>query len=356
MEAILFPLFQCDYVVEMMTGMKNPTIKDVAREANTSKSTVSRFLNGTKVKKETEIALEKAIKKLNYFPNANARRLVSDSTKVVGVIVDDISNFFYSDILRGIEEVINQFGIHCAYYSRTSYFQGEWGFMDLAREKQVDGLIVVSFLNRSQTFIKQIKELQLPVALIGDADFEDDIFSVDVNNQLGLEQLVHYLVQAGHKNIAYIEGPDEFSATHWRKKGYKEALIQFGLNYHPDYVYKSDWTEPGGYQAMEKILENKDITAVIASNDEMAIGAIRCAQEQSYRVPHDISVAGFDDIVVAKWIYPALTTVKQPTFQMGKKATEFMVSHLDSKAGDPVKKERHLLDPALIVRQSCRNM
>ncbi len=336
--------------------MKNPTIKDVAREANTSKSTVSRYLNGAKVKKKTEKALEEAIKKLNYFPNANARRLVSDRSQVIGIIVDDISNFFYSDILRGIENVINKFGFHCAYYSRTSYYQGEWGFMDLAREKQVDGLILVSFLKRSRIFMKQLMELQLPIALIGDAEFEDDIFSVDVNNQLGLEQLVQYLAKIGHKNIAYIEGPDEFSATYWRKRGFESALDQIGLSYNSDYVFKSDWTESGGYQTMERILENKDITAVIASNDEMAIGSIRCAHEHNYRVPQDVSVVGFDDILVSKWIYPALTTVKQPLYKMGQAAAKHMVSHLVDKNDCTNKQKRLLLEPEIIIRQSCKQV
>lgn len=334
--------------------LMNPTIKDVAKLAKTSKSTVSRYLNGYKVRKETEEALKKAIKKLNYYPNVNARRLVKDNTQVVGIVVDDIANNFYSGIFKGIEDMLNANGYQCVYYSRTSHYQGEFGFLDLARERQVDALIIISFLKRSQEFMEKVMELTIPVALIGDSNENEQVFSMDVNNEFGIREIVKYLHRIGHQKIAYITGPREFSATYWREKGYKESLKDLGLDYDPAWIVPSDWTEAGGYSAMMKLLKIDGITAVIGSNDEVAIGALLSAREMGYRVPMDFSIVGFDDIAVARWVYPPLTTVKQPLYEIGEKVAEELVNQL--KHGKEPTKKRILTEPRLIVRQSCINL
>lgn len=335
--------------------MSNPTINDVAKVANTSKSTVSRYLNGHKVKKETQEALERAIKELNFHPNINARRLVKNNTQVIGVVVDDIANMFYADILRGIENIINKHGYQCAYYSRTSRYQGDYGFMDLANERQVDGIILVSFLRRSQEMLQKVIELPIPLALVGDAaGFNDDLFSVDVNNEFGVREIVQYLNRLGHRKIAYISGPPEFAASYWRQKGYEGALADLGLDRNEDWMVESDWSKEGGYKAMKQLLKMNNISAVISSNDEMAIGALLCARELGYEVPLDISIVGFDDIAVSKWVYPPLTSVRQPLYEMGKTAAEGLIQMLKNQTA--AVKGRHLIDPTLIVRQSCRNL
>lgn len=332
----------------------NPTINDVARVANTSKSTVSRFLNGYTVKKETEEALKLAIQSLNYHPNVNARRLVKNHTQSIGIVVDDIANNFYSGIYRGIEKVANLHGYQCTYYSRTSNYQGEYGFMDLAQERQVDGLILISFLKRSNELLKRIEELMTPVVLIGDANSNEQIFSVDVDNELGIREVVRYLHRLGHKKIGYITGPDEFSATYWRRKGYEGALKDLGLEQNPSWLIASDWSESGGHKAMKELLNMNEITAVIASNDEMAIGALLCANELGYRVPTDISIVGFDDIPVAKWVYPPLTSVNQPFVEMGEKAAMGLIERLSDEK--EIQGNRVLIKPNLVVRQSCRSL
>lgn len=334
--------------------MVNPTINDVARVANTSKSTVSRFLNGYTVKKETEEALKLAIQSLNYHPNVNARRLVKNHTQSIGIVVDDIANNFYSGIYRGIEKVANLHGYQCTYYSRTSNYQGEYGFMDLAQERQVDGLILISFLKRSNELLKRIEELMTPVVLIGDTNSNEQIFSVDVDNELGIREVVRYLHRLGHKKIGYITGPDEFSATYWRRKGYEGALKDLGLEQNPSWLIASDWSESGGYKAMKELLNMNEITAVIASNDEMAIGALLCANELGYRVPTDISIVGFDDIPVAKWVYPPLTSVNQPFVEMGEKAAMGLIERLSDEK--EIQGNRVLIKPNLVVRQSCRSL
>jgi DNA-binding LacI/PurR family transcriptional regulator len=332
----------------------NPTINDVARAARTSKSTVSRYLNGYTVKKQTEEALKAAIQNLNYHPNANARRLVKNNTQVIGVVLDDIANNFYAEILRGIESVANSNGYQCVYYSGSSNYQGEFGFMDLAQERQVDGLILVSFLNRSQELLQKVQQLNFPIALIGDGEEDGNVLSVDVDNAFGVKEVVNYLYRIGHRNIAYITGPDDFSATHWRYQGYISAMEKLGLEYNPSWTMQSDWTEEGGHRAMRELLTFKEITSVIASNDEVAIGALLCARELGFNVPMDISIVGFDDIPVAKWVYPPLTSVKQPLYKMGEKVAKGLVERLNGAI--EITEKRVLVEPNLIVRQSCRNL
>ena len=334
--------------------MGNPTIHDVARVAKTSKSTVSRFLNGYAVRKETEVALRTAIQSLNYHPNVNARRLVKNKTRVIGIVVDDIANNFYADIFRGIEKVANLHGYQCTYYSRKSNLQGEFGFMNLAQERQFDGLILISFLKLSNELISRLEELTIPVVLIGDANQNETIFSVDIHNELGIREIVRYLHRIGHEKIAYISGPDEFSATYWRRKGYESELKDLGLELNPDWVISSDWSESGGHQAMKKLLAIRGITAVIASNDEMAIGALLCASELGYKVPKDISIVGFDNIPVSRWVNPPLTTSKQPLLKMGESAAKGLIKQLSGEMEGL--SGRQLLDPNLVVRQTCRSL
>lgn len=334
----------------------NPTINDVARRAKTSKSTVSRFLNGYTVKKETEEALKKAIRELNYYPNINARRLVNNRTQVIGIVVDDISNNFYAGIFSGIEKVAQQNGYQCVYYSGTSNLQGGLGFLNLAHEKQVDGLIHISFLTRSDEFMERMKELTIPMILVGDGGDKKDIehiTSVDIDNKQGIKEVVYYLHRIGHRKIAFIAGPEDFSATIYRRKGYMDALKELRLEYNPKWTVPSDWSKESGYKAMRDLLDIGGFTAVIASNDETAIGALLCIHELGYIVPKDCSIVGFDDIEVSKWVYPPLTTVKQPLPLIGEKVTEELIKQLKEKT---TQKERILIEPKLIVRNSCMNL
>lgn len=331
-----------------------PTIHDVARLANTSKSTVSRYLNGQKVKKKTEEALEKAIRELNFHRNANARRLVLDKTHTIGVIVDDISNVFYSGIIKGIEYVANQQGYNCIFLSCTSNYDKELAFLNLLYEGQVDGVIMVSFRKREADDLQVMKETAYPVVLIGDHGELDGIYSVDVDNAAGVSEIVSYLYGIGHRSIAYISGPDDAAASKYRLKGYTQTMKSLGLRYEPEWIVEANWTNEGGFAAMEKLMNVDGITAVVVSSDETAIGALRALQEKGKSVPKDMSIVGFDDIPVASWVYPALTTVRQPFREIGMMAAEGLFRKID---GDPeIESSNHLLKPKLIIRNSCANL
>lgn len=331
-----------------------PTIKDVARAANTSKSTVSRYLNGKPVKKKTEEALKKAIKELNYHPNMNARRLVLNRTKVIGIVVDDISNSFYSGILKGIREISNENGYDCVFYSWNFNHTKEADFINLLYEEQVDGLIFVSFAKRMPEDVELIRRAPFASVLIGDNAGVEDVRSVDVDNFSGVVEMVHYLYRIGHRNIAYIAGPEGAGATSQRARGFKKALEELGLPTNSELIVASDWSNQGGNIAMKKLLEVGGFSAVVASNDESALGALRGAHEQGYSIPKDFSIVGFDDIETSSWIYPSLTTVRQPFTLMGRKAAEVLFGQINEDHDYGA--SRLLLKPKLMIRSSCLNI
>jgi DNA-binding LacI/PurR family transcriptional regulator len=332
----------------------NPTIKDVAQLAKTSKSTVSRYLNGQSVKKEKEEVLKEAIKQLNYHPNVNARRLVQNRTQVIGIVADDISNNFYAGILRGIEKVTNRQGYRCVYYSGTSNHETEIDFLDLVHEGQVDGLILISFMKRPSELFEKIRDIKIPVVLVGDNGNSETVDSVDVDNEVGIIQIGRYLHRIGHKKMAFIAGPEEAAATEYRTHGFKKALRELGLEYRPEWFATSDWSKEGGYKAMKELLNVGGFTAVIASNDETAIGALLYAHELGFRIPKDFSLVGFDDIEVSRWIYPTLTTVRQPLNQIGQKVAQGLVEKVEGR--NELSEKRLLIKPELIVRHSCTGL
>ncbi|MDR6553125.1 LacI family DNA-binding transcriptional regulator [Paenibacillus qinlingensis] len=330
-----------------------PTIHDVARVANTSKSTVSRYLNGQKVKKDTEEALERAIQSLNYHRNENARRLVMSRTNTIGIVVDNISNIFYSGIIRGIEAVANRKGYNCIFYSGTSNSKHEASFLHLLYEGHVDGIILLSFQKRDQQELARMIEVPYPLALIGDHGELDGLFSVDIDNASGVADLVTYLHGLGHRRVAYISGPAHMGPIKYRLKGLQQTMSALEMECRPEWIVNSDWTNQGGYEAMNELLQHEGFTAVIASSDETAIGALRAIQESGRQVPEQMSIVGFDDITLSSWVSPKLTTVRQPLQDVGMKAAEGLFAQIE---GEDVERTAHLYKPTLMIRQSCTTL
>ncbi|WNQ09041.1 LacI family DNA-binding transcriptional regulator [Paenibacillus aurantius] len=319
--------------------------------AGTSKSTVSRYLNGHPVKQPTRDALEKAIRELRYHRNANARRLVLNRTHLIGVVVDDISNIFYSGILKGVEETVKSNGYSCMFLSRTSHYDRESAYLNMLHEGQADGLILVSFRKRDPEELRLMAESGVPLALIGDDGGRPELIGIDVDNKGGIKELVGYLHSLGHERIGFIAGPESASASGARYRGYREAMEERGLPIRPEWTVPSEWTSETGYAAMRKLLNGREVSAVLASNDDTAFGALQAAQEGGLRVPEDLSIVGFDDISAAAWSFPSLTTVRQPFRQMGMLAAQRLLARLEgTQEESPV---RRRIQPALVIRNSC---
>ncbi|TCP29450.1 LacI family transcriptional regulator [Scopulibacillus darangshiensis] len=326
------------------------TIRDIAKLANTSKSTVSRYLNGQAVKKKTQEAIEKVIKDLNYHRNIHARRLVMSKTLTIGVVVEEITNVFNTNILRGIEQIAKEKKFNCVFYSWSSNSNHEEGFLDLLHEGQVDGLILISFKKRDKPLLNMIAESDYPIVLIGDSQLTESVCAIDIDNSFGISEAVRHLHENNHREIAYISGPKGAAATETRLQSYKSTMAQLGLKIRPEFIVDSNWTNETGHTAMQKLLSIGGFTAVAASNDETAIGAIKAVQEMGLQTPVDIAVTGFDDIPVAKWVYPSLTTIRQPFAEMGVVAAKELFKRIEKQdSADPMK---HLLKPELVVRRS----
>ena len=323
------------------------TIIDIAKDSNTSKSTVSRYLNGSKVKPVAAKAIEASIKKLDYHQNVNAKRLVTQKSHTIGVILDDISNVYFSEILSGIQSVAGSQGYVSTFYSRASDQKRETDFLSLFREGHIDGLILGTFQKRTPQELEIIAKSEFPIVLIGDNCGSNRINSVDVDNKQGTMDEVEYLYNHGHRKIAYLRGPLKISGAEFRAQGFIEGMHRYGLD--SSLILDIEWTVEGGHAAALQILQDTGVTAIICSNDYCAYGALNACRQSGLRVPQDISIVAFDDGPLAKFSIPALTTVKQPFKQLGETAAKQLIGMIQEES--PVKASI-LLQSQFIVRAS----
>ena len=327
------------------------TIIDIAQLAGTSKSTVSRYLTGGTVKKKTAASIEAAIESLQYAPNINARRLVQAKTNVIGVVFDDISMYFYAEIMQGIQDVANQNQYVCNFFSRANCNRGESDFLSLFAQGQVDGIVFATFRKRDAHEIAAIAATGLPVVLLGSQADHSGISHVDVDNRLGISELVGYLHGLGHRRIAYLNGPEVMPAALSRLDGYRQGLANCGLPFRKGLVVDAPWSVEGGRSAVEELAaRGEPYTALIGSNEFCAFGAARTLQAAGLRVPEDVSVAGFDDSPLLQYASPCITTLRQPFLQMGQMAVRQLMGRLQDPQATPAS---IYLQPRLMVRDSC---
>lgn len=297
------------------------TIKDVAKAANVSITTVSRVLNNQKnaVNHETSERIKKVIAELNFVPNAMARGLHSDQTRTVGLIIQDISNPYYPGIVEGVERAAQDFGYSIilanAQRSRTRQY------MELLHRKRVDGVILAGGgVVRNVTDLNLQNPSDVKSVVIGKPMSEDSV-SVQIDNVNAARLAAQFLVDHGHTHIAMITGVSNSSTSADREAGFVQALAKNNLEIRKDWITRGNFVYEGGFTAVYKLpLDKYPITAIFAHNDLMAIGAINALHKRGFRVPDDISVIGFDDIQFSSYITPALTTVHVPFAEMGRVA------------------------------------
>jgi DNA-binding LacI/PurR family transcriptional regulator len=305
-------------------------------------------MNGMKIKPLAALAIEASIKRLDYHPNINARRLVTQKTHTIGVVVEDISNVYFSNILAGIQAYAALEGYVCTFHSRSSNNSSESEYLSLFREGQIDGLILGTFSKRTRKELHDIAECGYPIMLIGDNRDLNTLDSVDVDNKQGTINEVEYLYELGHRNIGYLRGPEKMSGAEFRYKGFMEGMKRNELN--PSYCVSTEWTVEGGQEAATSLLsDHPEITALICSNDYCAYGALIACREAGLLVPEDISLVAFDDGPLAKFSMPSLTTIKQPFRQLGEMAARQLIGKIQQTNSV---KASILLQSKLIVRQS----
>lgn len=335
--------------------MKNLTIRDIARLAGVSIATVSRVLNKfPRIKPATKERILKVIGEKGYRPNPLARGLSAGRTNNVGFVLIDISNPFYSPIIRAIENRVEREGYHLFLCNTEHSSQKESRYINTLVENKISGLII-SPLQRKWDYLKLLKARKIPFVLIC-ASARDKCDCIDVDNVDGAYNAVNHLINLGHKKIAYIgRGLLHAHPASQRLRGYKKALADSGIPFNENLVV-STITDQGkieeGYQTTSKLIALKEKpTAIFAFNDLIAIGCMKALKENGVRVPEDMAVVGFDDIEIAPFLEIPLTTVRIPQYEIGKTAAMILFEKINGSNEE--KCRRICFKPELIIRGSC---
>lgn len=332
---------------------RRPTQLDVAQLADVSQATVSQILNPKSklaISAETKERVASAVAELGYVPNRAAQSLRSSRTFTIACLIPDVTNPFYPAVERGILDVSNRFGYDLLTYNSDGKRDKELNFLRLIREGRADGVVGV-FFHVNAKDLSELLEAGMPIVRLeamvkGTGNLPLD--NVYVNNVAAAEAATNYLMMKGHKRIAVI---GRETGPHFvRLRGYRQALLAKGLG--ETVVHASDFTEEGGYSAMQQLLTaSPRPDAVFAVNDLLAVGALVAAREAGLKVPEDIAIMGFDDIPLAKLMSPALTTVAQPQRLLGTRAAELLFERLGDSAAVAGRSEE--LPFKLVIRESA---
>jgi LacI family transcriptional regulator len=326
-----------------------PTIYDVARLAGVSTATVSRSLNGTgQIAPGTRAAIDAAVEQLGYRPNTIARSLVTKSTQTIALLLPDITNPFYAALVSGIQQRALEAGYTMLLCTTEGDPEREEQYLSVLRAKQVDGALVDGLVLPPDRVARFVADGFPIVCLDRDVD-SASVPLVQVDNRLGAKLATEHLLSLGHTRVAHVAGAPELGISEQRVAGYREALAEAGIEPDPALVAVGSFTVEGGYEAAKSLLADGSPTAVFAANDLSAIGVLNAIAESGRRVPADVSVVGFDDLHLSAYTTPPLTTIHQPALEIAERAMQLL---LDLSNGRKVRRLRHVLEPALVVRGS----
>ena len=329
------------------------TMKDVAKAAGVHSSTVSRVINGNpNISQATAEKVLLAIKKLDYTPNALARSLKTKKLQTFGMLIPDIANPFFAGLARGVEDRANEYGYNVILCNTDDCLEKEIIYLRLLAERCVEGLILATAKIRDKSII-ELERSQFPYIMLSRNIKGLQENSISIDDIAGGYLATQYLIGLGHRKIGHITGPYNTTAALDRIKGYKRALLNYGIPFNKKYIGEGDFRIKGGYSVMNHFLALKDPpTAVFTANDLLAVGAIEAIRENGYDVPSDFSIVGFDDIRLASYLSPSLTTVRQPMIEMGSLAINKLLERIEHKLSH----KNILIKPELIKRKSCRNI
>ncbi|RKX77895.1 MAG: LacI family transcriptional regulator [Spirochaetes bacterium] len=302
------------------------TIQDVARLAGVSIATVSRVINNSphKVNRETRGRVLKVIQDLGYRPNALAKSLLNKKTMTIGVIIPDISNPYYAEILRGIQDVAEEHGYAVTIQNTDRNQERIIKQIYLLREKLADGIIFSGGIIHGFGPLSALREMREKVVVIG--RHEVDFPAVRVDNIGGATQAIQHLIDLGHRKIGFIGGSAMSTTVMDRLTGYRNALAQNGYRPDEELIKEANFTPESGYTVAKAMLSQSNRpTAVFAANDQMAFGVIKAAREIGLHVPDELAVVGFDDIPLSYYFEPPITTVKIPRYELGVAAMQMLI-------------------------------
>ena len=309
------------------------TIYDVAREANVSMATVSRVVNGNQnVKPATRQKVLAVIERLDYRPNAVARGLASKKTKTVGVIIPDISNVFYAELVRGIEDIATMYRYNIILTNSDQQEEKEVQLLTTLLSKQVDGVVMMSDYI-SEEMLHEMNRSDVPVVLAGTVEHSNSFPSVNIEYREAAIDAVNRLIQNGHDRIAFISGSISSPINRdFKLAGYEEALEDAGIDVDEDLIVGVDNTYDDGLAAWEQLRELEDPpTAFFAGSDEIAIGLIHGAQDSGLNVPNDIEIISFENSKLARMVRPQLTSVVLPLYDIGAVSMRLLTKFMNKE-------------------------
>ncbi|MDF2520036.1 MAG: transcriptional regulator [Clostridia bacterium] len=327
------------------------TIKDIARLSGVSIATVSKIINGkdSDIGKPTIERVKRIIEEQNYTPNIVARSMVTKKTKTIGLVIPDVRNPFFTDLVRGAEDVANERGYSLLFCNTDDDLKKEIKYINNLIEKQVDGIALAGAAVRDQSLEENI-DIKVPiVSLDRNVYFKGVEGKIEVDNFTGAYDAVTHLIKSGHKRIMFLSGQLNIKLSKDRLEGYKRALADNNIEYYENLVVVGKYTSEFGYESMKNTTPDKAVTAIFCGNDLIAIGAMNALKEKNIRIPEDISIVGFDDIYISSLVTPALTTVRQPSYEIGYQAVEMLIDIMESKKEASQKRE---IKAELKVRES----
>ncbi len=334
--------------------MPNLTLDDIAKLAGVSRSTVSRVVNDhPNVSDSARKRVLQIIQNTGFHPNAAARALASQRSRMLGLVLPRTVSLFFSDpyyprLTQGIAQACNQYDYTLGLFLISTKEDEEQIYPRISRKGLLDGILLQSS-QYSDFLTTTLMNSNLPVLVAGRPFHSTNVNYIDIDNIAAARTAVCHLIHQGRKRVGTITGALDSTAGIDRKEGYLRALIECGLEIDLDLIVEGDFTEAGGYKGMQKLLPARP-DAVFGASDVMAIGAMRAVREAGLRIPEDIAFVGFDDLPLATTPQPPLTTIHQPIYQFGFKAVEILIDLIEHKHDHP---RRVIMETELIVRDSC---
>ncbi|MBK1690193.1 LacI family DNA-binding transcriptional regulator [Rubrivivax gelatinosus] len=334
-----------------MTSKSSPsTIRTVAERAGVSVATVSHVLNGTRhVSDALRARVEAAMRDLDFVPSAIARSLKQRQTHTIGMMTPNSSNPYFAEIVQYVEDHGFGAGYHVVLCNSNDDPRRQSAYLQVLAERRIDGLVLVP-TGDDATVLAQLDGLRMPVVLL-DRPLAGMRFDAVCNdNRAGARLAVQHLVGLGHRRIGCIGDSPATAVSCEREAGWREVLAEAGLADQAPEVQYGHFTAQGGFDAMQRLLQQpQPPTAVFACNDAMAIGALGALAQAGLAAPADVSIVGYDDVDLAHWVHPALTTVAQPKQQMSRLAVDLLIERIERRRHEA---QTRALAPSLVVRAS----
>jgi LacI family transcriptional regulator len=330
-----------------------PTIRDVAREARVSTATVSATLNNSAyVSPDLRARVLAAVEALGYAPSGIAKSLKTGKTKLLALVVADVSNPFFTDLIDAVETAAYDWGYSLVLCNSDEKFERERNHLNLIRSQRCDGMILTPCGDADDYCSAEIANFPVPTVLIDRAVEAWPVDSVTLDNVSAALQATNYILDLGHRRIGTISGPEHVSTGADRVAGFRRALAERGLALDPAHVRSGDFREDVAYSATRDMLaRKKPPTALYVANNLMLVGVMRAIGEAGLACPADISVVSTDDFSWATAFRPRLTTVRQPVREIGLEAVRLLVERITRPSEAPAR--RLVMQPTLIVRESC---